>query len=72
MYYKVIQLSGRDPETWKPVYITLAIVPDYMQAINICKAHNNSYVIDLRKNIMFSNMDLPFSTVTAKSETEEK
>lgn len=40
----------------------LSTVSEYKQAVNVCKANENTYVIDSGSNVPFSNCDLPFSS----------
>lgn len=62
--YRVKQFVRLDFKTGKAIFRTLCNVPEYIVAVNVSKAYNNSYVVDSNKNILFSNMDLPFSTMS--------
>ena len=63
MRYKVVQIIDYDVLTDTETAKTLCNVTDYVQAVNICYAHKNSYVIRSDNEIPYRNMDLPFSTV---------
>ena len=66
MKYRIIKIIDRVERE------TLDTVTDYKQAVSICKANENTYVIDSDSNVPFSNCSLPFSSELERYVDREK
>ena len=61
--YKVIQLFENSS-----IKKAVCNTADYIQALNICKAYKNSYIISTDNDIPYKNIDIPFSVYQAKKD----